>query len=515
MSQTKFIRLNINNNYLSFGNLFRIIKEESINTNTFIQSDLFSIIFNTYDIADSTVNNYCTGFRAINGKYKNYFQEIRDKFKEDKNILVVTIAKIIELIENKHIDTDNITIININNNIRLKHICNKLYTISKNDSNVSIELSNKLYQDLENNNLYDFIVQVLFYVILEKNQPIRINEQFDNIIEKNIYDTNISVNDIQEFIKIQLNSGIWSIRGIRELAKKKNPFACFEIASMECYGIITGKSRYEEAYKYYKIAAENNHPVANWAIGYLYYQGHIGNKSRQDLYLSLKYFNKAKRLNCSNAFNSLGLILLNGNLPHIHKNISKAIKLFEKASSLGNVYAYNNLGRIYENSKNFKKAFEYYIVSANLGESWAENKVAEFYRIGIATEKNLQKAFEYYSLSSDSPKFTLCQWSKYNLAKYFYENGNVEIGIKKDINKAIELLDDISDELLEASSELVYIYYKLYLDSHKNNKFYLEKLNLYKGKCERNVNYNNKTKSKIEHCLKQIYNVSYNIEIPE
>lgn len=515
MSQSKFIRLNINDNYLSFGNVFRVIKEESNNTNAFVQSDLFSLIFNTYDVADSTVNNYCTGLRSINIKYKNYFEQIRDKFKQDNNILVTTIAKIIELIENKELDIINISVMQINSNTKLQHICNKLYTISKNDSDVSIKLSSELYQNLENNNLYNFIVKVLFYVILEKKQPIFINEELNNVIEKNIYDTNISVNHIQEFIKIQLNSGIWSIRGIKELAKRGNPFACFDMASMEYYGIITGQAQYEEAYQYYKIAAENNHPVANWAIGYLYYKGHIGNKSKRDLYLSLKYFNKAKRLNCPNAFNSLGLILLNGTIPHIHENKEKAIKMFEKAISLGNVYAYNNLGKLYENNKNYKKAFEYYIFSANMGESWAQNKVADFYRKGISIEKNIKKAFEYYSLSSESPKFTLCEWSKYNLAKYFYISGNLEIGLKQNINKAIQLLDDVSDNMIEASEELVYIYYKLYLDSNKKNKFYLEKLELYKEKCERNINYNNKIKKQIENKINQLYNTIDHIKIIE
>ena len=50
MLQRKFIRLNINDNYLSLGNVFRIIKEEANNTNMFLQSDLFAIIFNTYNI---------------------------------------------------------------------------------------------------------------------------------------------------------------------------------------------------------------------------------------------------------------------------------------------------------------------------------------------------------------------------------------------------------------------------------------------------------------------------------
>lgn len=513
MSQIKFIRLNTNDNYLSLGNLFRVIKEETDHSNLFVQSDLFSIIFNTYDIADSTVNNYCTGLRAINSKYKNYFKEIRDRMKEEKSILIVTIAKIISLIENNEIDIDHISIKQINKNARLKHICARLYTISKNDSDVSIKLSSELYQDLEESNLYDFIVKVLFYVILEKRQPVLMDQEFNHVIEKNIYHTNISVNDIQEFIKIQLGSGIWSIRGIKELAKKGNPFACFEMASMEYYGIITGKARYEEAYEYYKVASEKNHPVANWAIGYLYYTGHIGSQSKRDLYLALKYFNKAKKLSCSNAFNSLGLILLNGNIPHIHKNKNKAIKMFKKAIDLENVYAYNNLGKIYEDEQNYQKAFEYYFVSANLGESWAQNKVANFYRKGIAKEKNLKKAFQYYSLSMESAQSTLCQWSKYNLAKYFYEYGNLEIGIKPDINKAITLLEDISDEMIEACEELIYIYYRLYLGSHRKNETYLEKLNLYKEKCERNIHYNHNIKKNIESHINLIYHTNQKIEI--
>lgn len=455
MLQRKFIRLNINDNYLSLGNVFRIIKEEANNTNMFLQSDLFAIIFNTYNIADSTVNNYCTGFRAINPKYRSYFKEIENIFEQDKTVFVSTVGKILELIEGKEIKADNITIDQINENFKLKHICNRLYNISKNDSDVSIRLSNELYKNLEENNLYDFMAQVLFYVILDKKQPIYINEQLNDIVEKSIYDTNISFNDIQEFIDIQLNSGILSIRGIKELAKKNNPFACFEIASMEFYGIITGKKRYEEAYKYYKIAAENNHPVANWAIGYLYYEGYIGNKSKRDLYLAFKYFNKARKLKCSNAFNSFGLIILNGNMPHIKKNRDKAIEMFKKAKSLGNIYAYNNLGKICEDEKDYKKAFDYYLVSADSGESWAANKIGDFYRKGVVGKKDLKKAFEYYTVSSESPKFILCHWSKYNLAKYFYECGNLEIGVKQDINMAVELLEDVSDELVEAKEELI------------------------------------------------------------
>lgn len=187
MAGKKFIRLNINDNYLSLGNLFRVIKEESNNSNVFWQPDLFAIIFNTYNIADSTVNNYCTGLRAINPQYKNYFKDIKNKYEKDENILIETIGRILELVEKKDRGMDNsITIEQINTSIKFRHICNRLYSISKNDSDVSIRLSNILYKSLEEENLYKFIIEVLFYVILEKKQPIYIDEQLNDVIEKNI-----------------------------------------------------------------------------------------------------------------------------------------------------------------------------------------------------------------------------------------------------------------------------------------------------------------------------------------
>lgn len=514
MTRTNFIRLNINDNYLSLGNLFRIIKEESDNYNTFLQSELFSILFNTENIADSTVNNYCTGFRAINPMYKNYFKEIKTKFEKDRTILVETILKILELIENTNYNLKANSIDIINKNSKLNHICNKLYSISKNDSEVDLVLSNELYKCLEQKDLYQFIVKVIFYVVLNKKQPIFVSEKLNNVIEKNIYNTNISVNDIEEFIKIQLNSGVWSVRGITELAKRNNPFACFEIASMEFYGIITGKPRYDMAYKYYQIAAQNNHPVANWAIGYLYYKGNVGSKTKHDLFLALKYFNKAKRLKCSNAFNSLGLIILNGDFPHISKNENKAIDMFNTAISMGNIYAYNNLGKIYENRKDYKKSYEYYITSANLGESWAANKMGDFYRKGIGVKKDLNKSFEYYKIATEASQFTLCPWAKYNLAKYFYKNGNLEINICKDIKKTIELLEDICDNLFEACEELFYIYYELYLETNKTNDYYLEKVLYYKTKCENNEKYNTTIKKNIETKIQKIYNKK-SIILPE
>ena len=306
-------------------------------------------------------------------------------------------------------------------------------------------------------------------------------------------------------MNLQLKEGIWSIRGINELAKNNNPFASFEMASLEFYGIISGKPRYQKAYQYYKIAADNNHPVANWAIGYLYYNGYIGNLDNDNLKLAVKYFEKAIEQKCPSAYNSMGLIYLKGNVPGIKKDINKAVEYFKKGAEFGNVYSYNNLGKIEEDKGNFKKAFYYYEISANLGDSWALNKLGEYYRNGIGINKNLEEAFKNYKLSSECFKYSLCPWSKYNLAKYFYIYGVPELNLSSDIKKAIELLRDVSDELIEATELLIYVYYDLYLKSNKENKEYLNSIKFYISKIENNAKYTIEIKQRIEKNIEKFY----------
>ena len=61
---------------------------------------------------------------------------------------------------------------------------------------------------------------------------------------------------------------------------------------------------------------------------------------------------------------------------------------------------------------------------------------------------------------------------------------------------------------------MLYIYYDLYIKSGKEHKHYLEKINLYKENCEKNINYNDKIKQGIENRLKEIYTGTKPIEIP-
>lgn len=470
MNKKNYVKLNNNNRHLSLGNLFRILKEETNNKNFTIQSEIFCILFNIDSISDTTVNNYCTGVRAINSKYKNIYVNWRQKYSKDETIFKDIILNIIATIDNKNVyitkDYFKQSIDAINNNTKFSKVCLRLYNISKNDLEVTKEFSSQLKRLLDAKNLYKFFVEVLFFVVLDKKQPVYIEDKFMDTLDDFLYSSEVSSDDAIDFVTVQLKGGLWSIRGIHELAKKGNPYACFEMGSLELYGQVAGYPRYQESFEYYKTAAQKKHPNAIWALGHLYYNGFVGTKSRDDMKKAFHYFNKARKVNCIAAINSLGTVFKEGNIPFIHRDLKKAKKLFEFAAGKNYVYAINNLGIMYEEEGNYKKALELFKSSSSQGESWASNKLGQMYRLGLGTKKNLKKAFEYYTKATDATLYSICFWSKYNLAHYYYENGVPEIGIAKDIDKSISLLEEcIHHNITKAYEDLIYIYYTKYTEN--------------------------------------------------
>ena len=153
----------------------------------------------------------------------------------------------------------------------------------------------------------------------------------------------------------------------------------------------------------------------------------------------------------------------------------------------------------------YDKAFEYYLKSANLDESWACNKIGEMYRLGIGTDINLNKAFEYYNKALNVPIDFLENYAKYNLAVYFYMYGNYEIHIEKDEEKAINLLIESSEKVIESQMFLL-----CYYVSKKDE----EKIEKYKSMIENNPQFNMELKKQIEDLLKKAKkNPSLKIEI--
>ena len=139
--ERKYIKLNDNYSHLSLGNVINVIKEESKNKTSAIQSEVFCALFNLDYINESTVNNYCVGSRSIGNDYKQIYINLQKKYQQDEKIFIPIISNILTIISGTIYDINNIKL--INENTSLKNIDYKLYNISKNDFYVSKELITK------------------------------------------------------------------------------------------------------------------------------------------------------------------------------------------------------------------------------------------------------------------------------------------------------------------------------------------------------------------------------------
>lgn len=428
-----YIKMN-NNKYLSLGNIVNLIKE--IAASAVSQIEIFCALFNVNDINNTTVNNYCIGYRAIGILYKNIYINLNDKMDSDYLCFTDIILSLIRILDNKVYTKDNECINLINNNINLKKLCAKLYLLAKKDEKVSKETLisiNKLYND---NNLYECIIKCLSYAIIDNRQPLYIENR--KVI--------INSKELEDYLQIKLYEGLSYITSLQELSKKNNMYACAELGSLEFDGLVSGFIDYNKCYEYYLKAADKNHPKSAWMVANLIITKRVSN----DFSVAWNYLNKAIKLGSVAALNTMGNCYLNGDTINHEKDLNKAIKYYTRASEYGYVYAFNNLGKIYE-KENYKKSLKYYQISADMKESWALNKVGEYYRLN----DNLDKAYVYYLESSISPINEREYYSYYNLAKYYYLIGNKALNIKKSISKAKEYLQEASKHNIKEASFLL------------------------------------------------------------
>ena len=377
-----YIKMN-DGNYLSLGNIINVIKRVSNNKNA-MQMEIFCSIFGVNNVGVTTINNYCIGIRAIGLEYKELF-----KNKYEKDDLLNNIKSIVNILEDKIYDDD------INNSKKLTQVIDELLTIVSNDPHIEKD------RFIKEDNYHTFI-ELLYYAILENKQPIYKQ------------DINIKINkdELEEYMKIKLYMGHSHISDLIELSNKNNMYACAELGSLEYDGLISGIPDYEKSYEYYLKAANKNHPKGCWMIANLI----LNNKVDKDFDIMWKYLNKSIELGSAAGYNTLGLCYKRGITPEKITNIEKAKYYFELSSELGFVFAFNNLGKLYEDEGNIKEAIKYYKISADMGNSWALNKVGEYYR---TVEKDLDKAYIYYKKALDCPIKERSAFAQKNIEKYY------------------------------------------------------------------------------------------------
>lgn len=480
----KYIKLNDGYSFLSLGNIVNVIKEESKNKSSAIQSQIFCAIFDVDDVNDSTVNNYCIGSRSIGDNYKQKYIILNKRYENDNKVFLDIINNILSIVQGRICNYESIDI--INNLECLKLICKKIYNIAKNDSYVSKEYISSFRDYYTNNGYYDLFVNFLIYAILERKQPFYEDEKVKNTVELFLENTDISVNDLQSFLELEMNGGNNFDFCLKKLADEGNSYANYELGKKEYRGLIDGKPNYDKAFEYFKKATEKNHPSAYWMMGNMIKNGYFGNNQYDK---SIEYFLKARNLGSVAAINSLGLMYLNG--LGVKKDLNQALILFNEAANKGYAYAYNNLANYYK-GKNEDKVLEYFIKSAELGESYACKELGIIY----LNKNDYINAYKYFNKSLDSSIKERNVWSYYYLAKYFYLCGSLDNGIVKNVDKAIEYFN-LSSVLIDSLCELLYIYYEI-------DDF--DMVNYYKDKIEKHEAFNDDHKKVILNVLGRIKN---------
>ena len=491
-----FIKLNDNDEHLSLGNLFRIIKENSKNKTGALQTEIFCILFEEESALSTTINNYCVGARSIGDSYKQKFINKKRRYQKKEEEFLPNIIALLEIMDGVLYKEETISFINTNKSAN--YLAKKLYNIAKNDKQVPSSLINQLNFLIKEKKIYECLVEELLFIVLEKKQPINESTLKKELIENIFSNTNISLKDLESYLSLKLNEGINYDYSLIKLGEEGNALANFELGSNEYYGYYKGVPRYDEAYKYLVKAAIKGHAKANYMLGNMYISGFIGGMSNKELEIGYNYYLKAKELGSIAAINAIGNMYYKGIYP-LEKNKEEALKLYEEASSYNYAYAFNNLGKICEEEKQYDKAFEYYMKAANLKESWACNKVGELLRKKGA----LEEAFTYYNQALESNYKNICYYAYYNLAKYYYLCGCAPIILVPNKEKAKEYFEIASDNnILEPTMELFYLSVEEYLKTREKDIF--EEVYRLKRKIETDKNYSDDLRKKIEKELEKI-----------
>jgi TPR repeat protein len=123
-----------------------------------------------------------------------------------------------------------------------------------------------------------------------------------------------------------------------------------------------------------------------------------------------------------------------GNEFYKKKDYKNAIRLYRDAADIGNAYAMNNLGSMYEHGEGVDQshleAVKWYKKAAELGDSLAMNNLGIMYVHGVGVSHNYTEALKWFKKAAELG----CVPAFYNIG-VLYANGN---GVKRDISEALK-----------------------------------------------------------------------------
>ena len=157
---------------------------------------------------------------------------------------------------------------------------------------------------------------------------------------------------------------------------------------------------YEEAVRYYLLAENEGHALAQHNLGVMYYSGqHV----EQNFQKAFEYFSLAAKQECSYSQYNLGLMYAKG--VYVEQDLKKAFEWYSLAAKQEYPYSQYNLGVMYTKGiyvkQDLEKAFEWYSLAAKQGDAKAQYNLGNMYYHGRHVQKNYEKAFEFYSSAAE------------------------------------------------------------------------------------------------------------------
>lgn len=178
------------------------------------------------------------------------------------------------------------------------------------------------------------------------------------------------------------------------LAESGNISAQLSLGYMYLYGTDGVQADYEQAFKYYEMAAKQNDKIALNNLGSLYFNG-IG--TQVDYIKASLLFAKAAQQGSDDAAVNLAFIYLSGDSQN--KNLDEAIQLFQQAADAGNNTAKFMLGYAYYKGfrlpQDYHKAFRLIKDAATTAFDEALYVLAMMYASGHGVAQNYSNVVKY------------------------------------------------------------------------------------------------------------------------
>jgi TPR repeat protein len=209
----------------------------------------------------------------------------------------------------------------------------------------------------------------------------------------------------------------------------KNSIAIWVLGDIYYYGHIV-KENNEEAVKLYRESAKYNDVYAQYNLGIVHYSG-LG--IEKDTREAIKWYSKSAEQGYAEAQCELGKIYYNDDV--VEEDFDAAIKYFTKSAGLTVSQYYLGLMycKGYGTARNYKKALEHYIKSAEQNDPDAIKALGNMYWKGKGVTKDLNIALEWYKkgYEIDNDKFS-CLGEIYEEMEDFVKAGTFYVNIMED-----------------------------------------------------------------------------------